>query len=84
MVTTALDPPSTEPTTPRLRQQVVDILELLAVPTPRHLLQDVPECGGVTVDLAQLTRLRRAEERAFHANPRTGTAGSRRRSPRSI
>jgi hypothetical protein len=55
-----------------LRQRVIDILELLELPTPRHLLQDMLACGGISVDLADLARLRRAEERAFQANTMAG------------
>jgi hypothetical protein len=48
-----------------LRQHVIDVLELLQVPTPRHLLQDVLAARGTTVELGQLSRLGRAEERAL-------------------
>src|SRR5438128_5938769 len=72
MVTTPPESPSPN-TSPAqrgsLRTHVVDVLELLEVPVPRHLLQDVLACRGVTVDLRQLSNLRRAEERAFRTVP---------------
>ena len=67
MVTTTREPSSStsiaERASTRLRQHVIEVLELLQVPTPRHLLQDVLAARGVAVDLRQLSRFGRAEER---------------------
>lgn len=71
MVTTTLEPSSSSPNDERanshLRAQVIDILELLQVPAPRHVLQDVLAARGISVQLSQLSRLARAEERAVRA-----------------
>ena len=74
MVKTPLKPkPPTVPPPPRgtasLRDSVFEVLDLLEVPAPRHLLQDVLACRGIVVELGQLTRMRRAEDRAFQARP---------------
>ena len=67
MVTTTREPSSStsiaERASTRLRQHVIEVLELLQVPTPRHLLQDVLAARGTAVDLRQLSRFGRAEER---------------------
>ena len=67
MVTTTREPLSStsiaERASTRLRQHVIEVLELLQVPTPRHLLQDVLAARGTAVDLRQLSRFGRAEER---------------------
>lgn len=74
MVTTTREPSSStsiaERASTRLRQHVIGVLELLQVPTPRHLLQDVLAARGTAVDLRQLSRFGRAEER----RPRTSAA----------
>jgi hypothetical protein len=56
MVDTPVEHASTEPGSARLRLQVLDILESVGEPTPRHLLQDLLACRGVAVDFAQLSR----------------------------
>src|SRR5437867_160403 len=79
MVTTSLEQPpattDTERASTRLRQTAVEILEFLQVPTPRHLLQDVLASRGISVDLGQLSRLRRAEEHALRAGRAPGGPG---------
>jgi hypothetical protein len=50
-----------------LREQIIDILELLQVPAPRRLLEDVLAAHGIGVQLSQLSHLARAEERALRA-----------------
>jgi hypothetical protein len=64
MVTTSVEHPPTNTTsgrpTVRLRQDVLEILQELQVPAPRHLIQDVLEARGNKVNLAQLSRLLRA------------------------
>jgi hypothetical protein len=73
MVTTSLKEPPSDQAATRLRDQVIEILDLINVPTPRRLLQDVLACRGVAVDPGQLSRLRGAEERAFRASPTDAT-----------
>ena len=67
MVTTTREPSSStsiaERASTRLRQHVIDALELRQVPAPRHLLQDVLAARGTPVELGQLSSLGRAEER---------------------
>jgi hypothetical protein len=70
MVTTSLDKSPTDSTPDgsraRLRGRVIDILELLQVPTTRRLLQDTLAARGASVELGELSRLCRAEEHALH------------------
>jgi hypothetical protein len=65
VVTTTVAPSSSNPNamsaSTRLRRRVIEILELLQVPTPRHLLQDVLGARGISVELGQLSRLGRAD-----------------------
>ena len=72
MVTTTREPSSStsiaERASTRLRQHVIEVLELLQVPTPRHLLQDVLAARGTAVDLRQLSRFGRAEERRLRTS----------------
>ncbi|HET6317399.1 MAG TPA: hypothetical protein VFG86_13140 [Chloroflexota bacterium] len=71
MVTTSVEPapPVAERRTggesAQLRQRVIEMLDVVRVPTPRHLTQDLLACWQITVDMRQLSRLSRAEERAF-------------------
>jgi hypothetical protein len=72
VVTTTREPSSStsiaERASTRLRQHVIEVLELLQVPTPRHLLQDVLAARGTAVDLRQLSRFGRAEERRLRTS----------------
>ena len=72
MITTTREPSSStsiaERASTRLRQHVIEVLELLQVPTPRHLLQDVLAARGTAVDLRQLSRFGRAEERRLRTS----------------
>ena len=74
MVTTTREPSSStsiaERASTRLRQHVIEVLELLQVPTPRRLLQDLLAARGISVELGQLSRLGRAEK----LGPRTNAA----------
>ena len=65
MVTTRVQPSSSNPNAAsvsiRVRQQVIEVLELLQVPVPRHLLHDVLAARGTTVELGQLSAGRVAD-----------------------
>jgi hypothetical protein len=56
MVTTSVEHPPINARSERasLRQDVIDILQQIQVPAPRHLIQDLLEARGNRVNLAQL------------------------------